>query len=440
MTSICSGCWREKASRRWVSVAPAHPLVGAADAGQQVVEVGGDAGGELADRIHLLRLAQALLGDLAPHFLVAQPGQRLGLAMGPTRRHHRQGKQHQGRRHAEDQVLGHAVDPVGADGLQGIAMHDIDRQVGQPAVGEQPADAVERRLRRLVEAGLRGCDDGAQEARLGRQAGGSAAGRVAHQELAIGADDGRREVAALRCLGELLQEIARLDGDGDHAGEATVHRLPALAVLEEGDVVDPPAQGFADEALGRAVAMGRKVGAVAVGGVGRHGIDIGRRHRMALLVEHPDVLDLRQRIDQVLQRVVDRALVGAEGLVGSIVEQFGHVGRHQDVDLEGSAHVDVQQIERTADALFGLPEGVTVGQPGGAEEEQQRHQKRRRRPQHRGLGGGAPAQTPDPAVDDSPRHRRRQPLPTSEATNFERSAALYGLGKMWIRGSEFEGG
>ena len=83
-----SGCWREKASRRWVSDsrAPraAHGIVGRAfqaldvgrglaqmalqgveiadDDGQQVVEVVRDAAGELADALHLLGLPQLLLG------------------------------------------------------------------------------------------------------------------------------------------------------------------------------------------------------------------------------------------------------------------------------------------------------------------------------------------------------------------------------------------
>ena len=47
-----------------------HEVEGADDAGEQVVEIVGDAAGELAHRLHLLRLAQLLLGTM----------QRFGLA------------------------------------------------------------------------------------------------------------------------------------------------------------------------------------------------------------------------------------------------------------------------------------------------------------------------------------------------------------------------
>ena len=91
--SGASGCWREKASRRWVKrAARVRALHGAArcsgstsvvaarqpalqqveradDHGQHVVEVVRDAAGELADRLHLLRLPQLLFGfDAAGRF------------------------------------------------------------------------------------------------------------------------------------------------------------------------------------------------------------------------------------------------------------------------------------------------------------------------------------------------------------------------------------
>ncbi len=50
---------------------PDH-LERARDAGEQIVEVVCEPAGELADRLHLLRLAQRLLG-LAQPFLLAQP-------------------------------------------------------------------------------------------------------------------------------------------------------------------------------------------------------------------------------------------------------------------------------------------------------------------------------------------------------------------------------
>jgi hypothetical protein len=91
-----SGCWREKASRRAVSwaarLAPSRalsmqasalavgrqPALGqvqrADDDGQHVVEVVGDAAGELADGLHLLELAHLGLGRLAALGLGLQAG------------------------------------------------------------------------------------------------------------------------------------------------------------------------------------------------------------------------------------------------------------------------------------------------------------------------------------------------------------------------------
>ena len=60
-------------------------IEGADDAGEQVVEVVGDAAGELAHRLHLLRLAQLLLGALALLHLGVQAlvgGLKLGRALG----------------------------------------------------------------------------------------------------------------------------------------------------------------------------------------------------------------------------------------------------------------------------------------------------------------------------------------------------------------------
>ena len=80
-----SGCWREKASRRCVNCAarsaPVSALSSARSARasttprlamprlpmmmvEQIVEVVRDAAGQLADRLHLLRLPQRLLGQL----------------------------------------------------------------------------------------------------------------------------------------------------------------------------------------------------------------------------------------------------------------------------------------------------------------------------------------------------------------------------------------
>ena len=102
----CSGCLRAKASRCWVSSAPragglvdhlrdrrklrllgdrlAEDLDRAGDDGEDVVEVVRHAAGELADRLHLLGMADAFLGgDLVGEVAVEhveQDGPRGGAA------------------------------------------------------------------------------------------------------------------------------------------------------------------------------------------------------------------------------------------------------------------------------------------------------------------------------------------------------------------------
>ncbi len=103
---------REKASNWVVSLAPRRPDSSAASAirfrrgssscagedleaadhrRQQIVEIVGDAAGQLADRLHLLRLAQRLLGPLALADLGLEPverGAQIGGALGDPRLEH----------------------------------------------------------------------------------------------------------------------------------------------------------------------------------------------------------------------------------------------------------------------------------------------------------------------------------------------------------------
>ena len=95
ITCGASGCWREKASSRAVRLAARLARIGRrfdefADVGlaarqlalgevhradddrQHVVEVVGDAAGQLADRLHLLHLADLRFGRLARLDLVAE--------------------------------------------------------------------------------------------------------------------------------------------------------------------------------------------------------------------------------------------------------------------------------------------------------------------------------------------------------------------------------
>jgi len=84
---------------------------------------------------------------------------------------------------------------------------------------------------------------------------------------------------------------------------------PALAVLEILEVGQPAAGRLADTALRTTIAMGDEVGMVAVIQAGRQGVDPGGDEWRALLVQHPDILDLGQGRDQPRQPLMDPQLV-----------------------------------------------------------------------------------------------------------------------------------
>ena len=144
-----SGCWREKASRRCTSVAARsaawrqlasqartrscaieaaqRKIEVADDRGQQIVEVVRDAAGEAADRFHLLRLAQRLLGRLAPRDFGAQHFVRGRFAPRAAQRHQSEADHRGGCGNAEDQMARHVVEPGRPDRRYVDAGRDVSR-------------------------------------------------------------------------------------------------------------------------------------------------------------------------------------------------------------------------------------------------------------------------------------------------------------------------
>ena len=94
----------------------------AEDDGEHVVEVVRDAARQPADRFHLLRLTQRLLGRFAPAHLLLQP-------LGAAQRDEAEADQRERRRQAEDQMACHGEHP-GAD-HGGVLDADRDVEIGQ---------------------------------------------------------------------------------------------------------------------------------------------------------------------------------------------------------------------------------------------------------------------------------------------------------------------
>jgi hypothetical protein len=124
---------------------PAGEQVEAADDRRQhVVEVMGNAAGELANGLHLLRLGERRLGRGTARHLVAQPRQRRLLTLRPAQRRQRDEKERDGCRDAEEQVAGHPLAPCADDGCDRPAREYRDRIALRLPVNHQPLDAVRR--------------------------------------------------------------------------------------------------------------------------------------------------------------------------------------------------------------------------------------------------------------------------------------------------------
>ena len=114
----------------------AQPLHAAADDHQQIVEVVGDAAGQLADGLELLRLVQRAFRHFAALGLVVQ-------ALGAAQREPQHGEQQQRRRQAEDQMGADGHEPFAVDRRDAGAGERIDRIAGKLAKADAPRHAVD---------------------------------------------------------------------------------------------------------------------------------------------------------------------------------------------------------------------------------------------------------------------------------------------------------
>ena len=175
----------------------------AEDHGEHVVEVVRDAARQPADRLHLLRLAERLLGRFAAADLLLQ-------TFAAAKRDEAKDNERERRRQPEDQMAPHVAHPGARHGVGFDADRNI--KIGQllQSLVHEDTDAAVDSGRRRDQPGDRVDGDSLEERRIGRQAL-LAAGRfgIAHQHRAVAAqqccDPGRRK------LGIELAEILRRD-------------------------------------------------------------------------------------------------------------------------------------------------------------------------------------------------------------------------------------
>ena len=103
---------------------------------KQIVEVVGDAAGQLADGLELLRLVQRAFRHFAALGFVVQ-------ALGAAQREPQHGEQQQRRRQAEDQMGAHGHEPFVVDRRDAGAGQRIDRIAGKLAKADAPGHAVD---------------------------------------------------------------------------------------------------------------------------------------------------------------------------------------------------------------------------------------------------------------------------------------------------------
>ena len=128
---------------------PTQEIDRAADDGQQIVEVMGDSPGQLADRLHFLRLAQLLLRLGAPAHLRPDPGERALLAPRPAQGGERRQGQRERGADRDGEIPDHAAPPFRRDRRGRAPGDDIDGMAGHLPVGVEAFGAPESMTERL---------------------------------------------------------------------------------------------------------------------------------------------------------------------------------------------------------------------------------------------------------------------------------------------------
>ena len=204
----------------------AQPMHAAADDHEQIVEIVGDAAGQLTDGFEPLRLAQRAFRRLAAvGLLVETPG--------APQRHPEDDEHQERRRQPDEQVRSHVRQPLGADRGAGHSGQRIDREAGKLAKADAPGNAVDLRLDRVQSVVAAAADGGAQAAVRAQFLQAVGDQRIAGENRAVVAH--QREEAARRLPDQRVKilEISRPHGYRDDAAEGAVRRRQAAGEVEE---------------------------------------------------------------------------------------------------------------------------------------------------------------------------------------------------------------
>ncbi|MET0221023.1 MAG: hypothetical protein ABW213_10240 [Tardiphaga sp.] len=106
--------------------------------------------------------------------------------------------------------------------------------------------------------------------------------------------------------------------------------------------------------------------------VGRYLRELARNDRAAVTIDEKDRSQLRQRVDDLLQALVQPRLVLPDGVVGHAAHDLVDLGDGPLDGLEDLERVLVKDIERALDPIIGDGVFVAIVQPGGECEQQDR--------------------------------------------------------------------
>ena len=348
------------------------------DDGEQVVEVVRHAAGQLADRLHLLRLPQRLLGELAPRHLGVE-----GLRAPQGQQHQREQKE--SRRRAEEQVGRERPQPVGVDIPQLDAGGRIEARHIQLAHADAPVDAVDR-LARGGDAALRVVGENVHESAL-RIDPGDGRRRIAAEDIAVGLED---DIVAAVVVGEArvkLGEDAGLDRDDDDARELSVLQRPAATDADVGPGGETRLEHRSDEGAG--VLAHLRLEEVAVGDV------LVRREPAEpaeLTTGRPFLSNILMALTAVVAFSSSCSLACRLGvrcpdlLVGHAADDRIDAGEIERDGFEDRIGLLGQDVQPRPQFLVGMREGVVVGDPA-APAEAWRPESRSRRPTRPATGG-----------------------------------------------------
>ena len=356
----------------------------------------GDPPGQLPDRLHLLRLAQRLLGGGAARRLTVEI---LGAHEGQPGERDEEG----GRRQAEDQVTGQKIEPLPPYRVDMDAGADVERKTVELADRISAVRSVDLRRRR-IESAVRIARDALHEAATGieldveRDRAG-----IAGENDAVGPD--HREIAALDACQALVEivEVARPNRNHDDSGECAAGIEAPSAHREEPHVRDPGGENPPDIGADVVFEVGAEISPVRHVQVRRRRMAERRHQGTTLAIDDPDLVHRRQR-PRHLPELKMQLLRAADLFVRRVASDRLDAGEGDAEGLKDLRHLLADDVERAFDAFVGECEARPVGADCEIGEQRRRHQDCRHQHPSQQTNGAWVARfhlSPDLPVDRS---------------------------------------